>query len=171
MSTPTQAKSAFEYLLSHDHRVKLKYDPKPFWKSFDAANKILAKHDTKIKVLSWEKSHDKALTELVPAAISFAEGKSFVLTTDSNITRGITSGAPIKLIFAVASKEDLVWLKDAIHSTFEGVVAKGIHSKIDKLNFKRMGDAEANGIKLHGSAYKFFEFAIKLVKMPKAVKA
>lgn len=168
MSTHKQAKTAFEYLLSHDHRVKLKYDPKPFWNAFDNANRKLATHNSEIKYVSWPESHDDELNVLAPKVISSHEG-SFVFTTDSSVTRGIAFGTPIKLMIVATNKESLEWLKSSIHDSFKDILAKGVASKIEKLTFGRMKGASDYDIKIEGS-FKFFEFPLKLAKMPKVVK-
>ena len=161
----TKSKSALEYYLLKDPRVRIKYDIKQFWTGY---NKIQSK--IILVDLDWEESLEKSIYEIVPIGLSKKESESIVLTSDNHITRAMLFGEPIKMIICVNNKEDLLTIKEALLQAFGDILTKGIHSKIEKLNFKRMGDAKANDIKTNESTYKYYDFAIKLPKMPKVVK-
>lgn len=164
------SKSAFEYLLTQDPRVKVKYDAKPFWTAYDYIQSKFASRNFVLKNVDWSDSHEQTLSDVAPSVVDAQEGKSLVITTDSSITRGITFGEPIKLLIAVSSKEDLNTIKEILSTALEPIVAKGIYSKITKLNYKRMNNAEEQGIKSSNPTYKYYELPIKLSKVPKAVK-
>lgn len=159
---PTQTKSALEYYLLKEPRTRIKFDIKPFWIGF---NKIQNK--IKLVNLEWDDTHEKSIHEIVPIGLKQNEGYSFVLSSDNNITRAMLVNEPIQMIVCVKSKEDLIDIKSALLAGFGDILSKGVNSKVEKLNFKRMNDAKTLGIKSGETDYKYYEFGIKLSKIAK----
>ena len=167
MSTakPSQTKSALEYYLLKEPRTRIKFDIKQFWSGYNKAQ-------SKIKLVSldWDETHEKSVQEIVPIALKQHDSESFVLTSDNNVTRAMLFNEPINMMVCVNSKEALETIKAGLLSAFGDMFTKGVHSKVEKLNFKRMHDAKTIGMKTDESTYKYYEFGIKLPKVAKVVK-
>jgi len=158
-------RTALEYYLLENPRIKIKFDAKKVFEQFNKLHSTLHKEGVSVKVLSWAESQEKDIDKVYKIAAHGIEDKApIVFTTDNNVTRSQLFGEEIKFCIMVNNKKELDMIKLAILDLFQDAIpTKTRYNSVKQLRVnKQFVDTKVE-------TYLAATFSFKLLKLKKII--
>ncbi len=156
-------RSALEYNILKNPRVKIKYDTKMFFEQFIKIKDKLSKEGVVVKIVDWTISFEKPYDNLYKIITDSIEDNSPVLfITDNSITRTQLFGEELTFCLLVNNKEELDKIKTCVLEHFENVIPTATkYNAIKRLKLnKHFTDTKIGN-------YQSAMFGFKLLKIKK----